>query len=147
MWIIKSSQLRPLLCGFITNTTFINKLYKYIFVFVSFYRGDIFLGVHTGQPIWNSLWIWPCFIFLKKASWFGTYLMSVGYLCTAWKESKWGVFSGPYLETFHTVVGFGIHCGCPWRLSFFFALGFFHNIIKSIESVYWWCKKENFCRK
>ena len=23
------------------------------------YFGDIFLVVHTGQPVWNSLWIWP----------------------------------------------------------------------------------------
>ena len=41
---------------------------------------------------------WYCSFIQFSKKWFRTYVSD-----TAWKVSKYGVFSGPYLDTFHTV--------------------------------------------
>ena len=59
MWLIQSSQLRTILCGFITNTAFVINCYD-INTFLFVFCGAYIWGAHNGQLAWNLLGIRPC---------------------------------------------------------------------------------------
>ena len=44
----------------LSNFSFKNKQLNSNNLTFHFWGGDIFLGAHTGQPVWHSLWIQPC---------------------------------------------------------------------------------------
>ena len=138
MQIVKSSQLRPLLCGFVTDTIFINKFYKYIFVFVSFYWGTFFwvsipdnrYEIHSGYGPTS---------FFKKSVMIWNLLNECWLLVHCVKKVQMRSFFWYVFGHFSHSGGFqdSLRVSLEAKLFFFFfALGCFYNVIKSIESVY-----------